>query len=126
VALVLGREREAELRLAPFVIAAHAHIADQPRLVILFHGVLEPAEISRVRRRHPGDHPLRLTQRVRRVPGLVPGDVRVGPVGGERRRVLGREAPQDEPFGLQQHGDILARRLSIPDRPVRRDGRANL
>jgi hypothetical protein len=61
------------------------------------HGDLQPAAGHRVDHRgHRGHEPLRRGQGVRRAPALVPGDVRIRPVGRERRRVGGRERAQQQ------------------------------
>jgi hypothetical protein len=97
---VRGREREAELGLAPFVAPAHAHITDQPRFVAAFYRVLEPAQLARIGRRQFGHEPFGVGQRKRRIPRLVASDLGIGPVRGEGRLVTRPEAAEHQPRRL--------------------------
>ena len=99
---LLGRgQRVPDRGHQPLGVQADGHVADEPP--VERRGDLHPvAGDGTVERRLAGHEPARRLQRVGRLPALVPGDVRVGAVGGERLGVSRLEGPQHQPVGADR------------------------
>ncbi len=110
VALEFRAEREADLGLARIGgIGPRRAVTDQLAGSAQHHRVLEPlAGRIRVLAEQLADQPLAVGSRVRRVPVLVTGHIRVGSIGHEGRQVRTREAPQRE-AARDQFGEALVR-----------------
>ena len=108
----MPRGREGDADLSGLRLVRHdprRAIAAQRSSAPLDGGQLHPgariAERNSFLRR---DEPFRVRAGVRRVPGLVPRDARVAPVGGEGRRVLRLKRPQHQSRGHDlEHRTIL-------------------
>ena len=95
------RQRVADRRDAPVGVEADGDVAGE-RAVVL-DGDLQPVAGHRIdERRHLGDEALGVGERVRGLPALVAGDVRVGAVGRERRRSAARNERSTQAWGRER------------------------